>query len=277
MPGTVRAMKVLFVGDTHANPIWWHEVVEPLAERIDADAIIQLGDFGYWPSVDGEFFAQMVRECAVPVYFCDGNHEHHDVLARDVAAARDRHRIVDPTAAVPLGGALRFLPRGARLRLGSVSFCAVGGAVSIDRASRTPGRDWFAEERVSDDDVALAAAGGHADVMLCHDAPGGWAIPNLPAPAEMSMRAQLELPASGEHRMRLRAAFEAISPSVVVHGHYHSRYRLEVDEAWGPVTVEGLDCDGSPGAFAAMDCDDGPVLRNLSVRLEVASGAGPLG
>lgn len=41
--------RVLLVGDSHADVMWWRYVVAPTAERLDVDAIVQLGDFGRRP------------------------------------------------------------------------------------------------------------------------------------------------------------------------------------------------------------------------------------
>lgn len=261
-------MKVLFVGDTHANIGWWDNVVSAVARQVGAEAVVQVGDFGFEPGPVGGAFRAAVSRTGVPVYFLDGNHEHHDYLDAVVADARIAEGITDSSAPVPVGDGLWYLPRGGRVQFGPVQFCALGGAHSIDRAYRRPGFSWFEQETVSDADIAVAVAGGVADVLLCHDAPSGWPIPGLPAPATMSDAFQAELPACGEHRIRLREPYEAVRPAIVIHGHYHSRYRTVVPEPWGDVTVEGLDCDGTPGAFTVIDCVNPPKLTNVTIDLE---------
>ena len=261
-------MKVLFVGDTHGNGHWWDAVVSPVAARVGADAVVQVGDFGFWPGEEGRWFLDAVADTGVPVYFCDGNHEHHDHLAEVVTDARRRTGIGDLREPVPVGEQLWYLPRGGRIQFGPVQLCSLGGAHSIDRAYRTPGSSWFDAEHVTDDDLAEACAGGRCDVLVTHDAPSGWAVPGLPAASEMSAAMQLELPAAHAHRMRLREAYEALQPSVVVHGHYHSRYRTTVTEPWGEVTVEGLDCDGTTGAFSSMECSTTPELHTVTITLQ---------
>lgn len=265
--GTVVAVKVLLVGDTHGNAHWWDAVVSPVAAQVEADAVVQVGDFGFWPGEEGRWFLDAVADTGVPVYFCDGNHEHHTHLAEVTAAARDMHSITDRTEPVPVGKNLWYLPRGGRVSFGPVRFCALGGAHSIDRPYRTPGSSWFAAEAVTDDDLAEVRTGGRCDVMLCHDAPSGWTIPGLPDVAAMPGEMQLEIPAANAHRIRIREAYEALQPSVVVHGHYHSRYRTQLTEEWGQVTVEGLDCDGTPGAFSVVECSAAPQLHTVNVTL----------
>jgi Icc-related predicted phosphoesterase len=144
---------------------------------------------------------------------------------------------------------------------------ACGGAVSIDQGTSTPGASWFPEERISTADQHRVAAGGVADVLVCHDAPSGWAIPGVADPASFHESWQRHLPAAYEHRMILRAAYEAVQPRVVIHGHYHTRYRHLAEETWGTVVIDGLAGDGDPGAFVAIDCTDSPELRDVSISL----------
>lgn len=210
-------MMILIVGDSHGNGPWWTDTVEPLAARLDVDAIVQVGAFGYWPSRHGPTFQALVGAGDRPVYFIDGNHEHHSQLAGDVTAARHRHGIDDPTAPVPLRGNLTYLPRGGRVSFDGVRFAACGGAVSIDRLQRFQGATWFLEEQITDDDLELLAAGGPADVLLTHDAPAGHPIPRLRPRWQLPDLWQPLVPRSEEHRHGARAALEAVQPALVAH------------------------------------------------------------
>jgi predicted phosphodiesterase len=255
---------VLLVGDTHANPTWWHQVVKAEAARLDVDAIVVLGDFGWWPHDTA--FRKSVQEFQIPTWFLDGNHEHHHDLAAAVATARNRMGIDDPTSPVQLDGNLGYLPRGARFSVGDVSVACVGGTHSIDRTHRTAGVDWFAEERLDDVDIQRASQYGHVDVLLCHDAPAGWEIPGLRPDAQLPPTWQTERPICREHRQRLREIFVALTPRHVVHGHYHSAYSLDVVEAWGTVHVDGLDCDDEPHSLATLSHDAGtPVISRVDL------------
>lgn len=53
------------------------------------------------------------------------------------------------------------------------------GAISVARRWRTPGRSWWAEERISRNDADAAIAGGPVNVMVSHDAPNGVTIPGI--------------------------------------------------------------------------------------------------
>lgn len=184
-PIPAAPVRVLCVGDTHSNLPAWSMDVEAAIAHEAADLVIQVGDFGWWPS-RAQGFIDRAAAAPVPVYFIDGNHEHHIELADAVARTRATTGQVD--GPVPLAGNLSYLPRGTRLALGGVTVCVMGGAHSIDRASLHPGRGWFPQEAIGDADIERAEQGGPADVLISHDAPAGWTIPNLaPRPAAVEM------------------------------------------------------------------------------------------
>lgn len=258
-------MRVLLVGDLHGNTAWLTRTVIPTAVRESVDRILALGDFGWWPTPEvaldadgrsvtapGNEFIEAARQSPIPIWWIDGNHEHHDDLARRRSKAVD-----DGSGARSLGGNLTHLGRGARLDLAGVQAVVCGGAHSIDRQLRVPGRSWFEAERITDTDIARCIAGGPADILFSHDAPAGWDIPGLIPDDVLPPRLRAELPACWSHRRALGEVFEAVRPELVVHGHYHSGYAVTVAQPWGPVAVRGLDCDGTAANLARLDCNDG--------------------
>jgi hypothetical protein len=251
--------RVLCVGDTHGNLAWWRNVVVEVASRLNVDAIVQVGDFGYWPGpLDGDLFIEQVKESPLPVLFLDGNHENHPALRADSGYPN--------RTPVLLGGNLWYLPRGARCQLAGTEALAMGGARSIDRDSRTPGKSWFWEEAVDEDDIA-AAGQAEAGILLCHDAPSGWTIPGLAPDHELPLSWQLERPTCEEHRDRLREVVELVEPRILIHGHYHQAYSATSAERWGAMQIEGLSEDGSSGAFATLTASpDGPRVGRVTWR-----------
>lgn len=235
--------QVALVGDTHANAVWTRRVIGALGAE-GVDVVVQLGDFGWWP---GMGFAEEVSRAAVAagvvVCFLDGNHENHEHL-RFHASLRDPDR--GPADPVEMHPSLWYLPRGCAWEWRGVRFRALGGAYSIDHASRTPGYDLFpAEEAPSAVDAERAMAGGTADVLLCHDYPAlGYALRGRPL-AEADDRASRQV------QDMLAQVAEAVRPKLVVHGHWHHAYTVERDG----ITVVGLDCDGTDQAVALLDLD----------------------
>jgi len=253
-------MRILVVGDTHGNRRWWETEVLPRAERAEADLICQLGDFGYWPQRHGPAreFIKTVAESPIPVLFLDGNHEDHVSLRAAVAEVRARTPL-NPTSPVPLGGSLLYLPRGARLVWGGVRVAALGGAHSIDRLMRTPGLDWFKEESIDLDDLELLASGGSVDVLLTHDVPAGAPVQGLPL-EEMPNAWRGEIPDALAHRILVQQGLDAVRPSVLLHGHFHTSWHHRLERPWGVCDVHGLDRDTTgAAAFALLECGDGKV------------------
>lgn len=242
-------MRVLLVGDTHGNSMWWSNVVERAALYTEADAICQLGDFGFWPS--SEDFIGLTRKSQVPVFFIDGNHEHHEALS---AACGDDMSSPD---LISLGGNLFYMPRGSRVSWGGVKVAALGGARSIDRAWRTPGHDWFYQEAVTTEDLKRLACAGEAQILLCHDAPLCADVPLSPRKS-LSLVWQAELATCEAHREIIDAALDAVKPELLMHGHYHVRWSGKVSRDWGECQIEGLAEDGSGFKnLAVLDCSNG--------------------
>jgi hypothetical protein len=238
----------LFVGDTHADAGWLKFVVLPTAVKMGITTIIQVGDFGYWP--DSRKFMQVVKTArakfGVDVWFIDGNHEHFTTLNRNVRAAQVAAGVPEGNREpVELSPGFIYLPRGSRITVAGRSVACVGGAASIDRADRIVGTSWFPEERINDSDIAAVAAGGHTDILITHDAPAGWHIPGVMSEGPLPSSWYAELPSCDEHRGRVREVLELVTPSTLIHGHYHSPYQRRSAEGWGTLDTFGLDCNDS--------------------------------
>jgi Calcineurin-like phosphoesterase superfamily domain len=226
--------RIAFAGDWHANARWAEAAVE-YASRQGADVIVHVGDFGY------DFRASFVRSLdralsasGMSLLFVDGNHENFPVLLR--YPVRDN-------GLRELTSRIWHLPRGFRWTWGTTSLLAVGGAHSVDRPWREAGISWWSAETLTDTDVARAVAGGPADVLISHDCPSGVEIPGLAETAHLWPADQIA--AADAHRRRLRAVVDAVRPRTVWHGHFHRRYSATADLGYGPVVVQGLDCDGT--------------------------------
>jgi hypothetical protein len=83
-------------------------------------------------------------------------------------------------------GRLYHLPRGYRWKWHGRRWLACGGGVSLDRACRRGGIDWWPQEEISDLQEAALIGAGVADVMVCHDCPAAVAhsFPRPPAAQE---------------------------------------------------------------------------------------------
>lgn len=134
------------------------------------------------------------------------------------------------------------LPRGYRWEMWDKTWMAVGGAYSVDSHLRKPGKSWWPEEVLSDEDVEYASRPGGVDVMLSHDCPWGVDIPGLDPLAWPKH----QLDKAHDHQRLLREVVDVTRPSFIVHGHMHVSYWGGLEYSDGKrATVRGLDCDGS--------------------------------
>lgn len=240
--------RVTFAGDFHGEAGWARHVLRA-AKRDGAGALVQLGDFGLWPGRAGMRFLHEVSAAAaavqLPLLWLDGNHEDFDQLATYPVGATGLRRI-RPW--------IWHLPRGFRWNWAGLRFGALGGATSLDRPHRTPGVSWWPQEEITWAQAQNVIDGGPVDVLLTHDCPAGVTIPGLPPE---SVWDPAELRRANGHRELLRSVVDAVAPTHLFHGHFHSRYDAELPLPGGPVlSVTGLDKDSSMGrGYLTVDLD----------------------
>lgn len=230
--------RIAVAGDWHANTGWAYDACR-WAIHEGADAIVHLGDFGYYFQPQYlHMLDQALSYAGVPLLFVDGNHEDHRWLARQPLDERGLRRLSDW---------VWHLPRGFRWTWAGLRFLALGGAHSVDSIwRRREGHLWQREERITVDDVVRAADGGPADVLVAHDCPAGVPIPGIDVDrVDAPQWPQIELLRAEEHRGILRGVVEAVQPRAIWHGHYHVAYEAYADFGYGPVLTVGLDCDGT--------------------------------
>jgi predicted phosphodiesterase len=228
--------RIAFVGDLHMNAQWARRAIRHAAER-GAEVIVHLGDFGY--TFDAKYMRVLNRtlsETGVPLLFVDGNHECFTTLLRYPIRDNGLRQLTDW---------VWHLPRGFRWTWDGVRFLALGGAHSVDRPYRVPGTSWWSEETIGRGDVARVMQGGPADVLISHDCPVGVTIPGIDDRSTPAPFPPAEMQRAHEHRQLMRSTIGAVRPSMIWHGHYHVRYQTVTDLGWGPVVVNGLDCDDS--------------------------------
>lgn len=234
--------RVMFAGDWHGNTDWAvHCIALAGLERVDA--IVQLGDFGIWPGVSGQRYLD-VLEMALTVegltlYFLDGNHEDFPQL-QAFPVGGDGLGVVRPH--------IRHLPRGHRWSWANLSFLALGGATSLDRDIRLEGRDWWPAEAITAAQAERAMAGGHADIMLTHDAPHDVEIPGLSAGWSPTA-----LRAADRHRQLLSTVVDVVDPEFLLHGHFHSFHKTMRSNG---TMVIGLGTDGEARNTMVWDLQD---------------------
>lgn len=255
-------MRLLIIGDTHANTSWVRNYVYPVALTVGADAIVQLGDFGAWEHTgEGVEFMDQVGAAAqaagIPLYWLHGNHDKHSHTIKRYKRDQQGFR--------PCREYVLYIPQGHTWRWSGVSMRAFGGAYSVDkdwrveRDSRQGRRDflWFPEEEMTDSQMTgmLATDSSPKDIVFSHDKPfsskPGWN--------------RKDIAGCIPNQLRLERALRVHKPAWWFHGHLHYYYR---DIVRGPdfqTTVLGLDPDGTaaeqfwkaPQTWALADLHDG--------------------
>lgn len=231
--------KYLFVGDTHADLDFAANAAAMAAEH-DATMIV-LGDWGFiWPksnqvaSLARELKLAGEREARDPVTmrFIDGNHDWHPVLRRyldgkESGPMKDAEGKPHANIIYQSRGSVYEDEDGTR-------FLFVGGAPSIDRASRTEGLSWWPEETMTEEEFQKALdVEGPIHVLVTHDAP------DLPPGYEPKGFPEFRKRAARSMAM-VFSLIEKHRPELHVHGHWHTWYRRPNGN--GTLTV-GLDCN----------------------------------
>jgi Calcineurin-like phosphoesterase len=245
---------IVVAGDWHSNEAWALSVIRRVPGLLASESrrlILQLGDFGIWPDAEGHAYLARVSaalaEVDAELWFIDGNHEDFPQLrqlAKDGGTTSDGREVIKSR--------LFHLPRGYRWTWHGRGWLACGGGVSLDRADRTEGVDWWPEEEITDGQEAAVIAGGHAEVLASHDCPAGVAHTFGRPPSSWD---PADLARGDAHRRRLQRIADAVQPAYVLHGHLHRAYQRVAYFGSGPVQVTGLDADNRLRNFAVLNVE----------------------
>jgi Calcineurin-like phosphoesterase len=219
----------LFLGDTHGDMEFAVKAVELAADH--GAEIIQLGDWSFlWPRADKlRELSWLLMEHEVIMRFIDGNHDDHPRL-----------QALAPTpVATQIAPYVIYQPRGSvHEDEDGTRFLFLGGAPSIDKAFRTPGKSWWPEETITEFEFELAmSADGPIHVVVTHDAPAfppGYGPKGDDVFVEQSRRSMA----------MIAEVLEQHEPEFHVHGHWHERYTRGV--------THGLDCNHGRLSSATM-------------------------
>jgi hypothetical protein len=247
--------RIMVAGDWHGNGPWATHVIGRLAELLRGNSIptiVHLGDFGVWAGQHGDRYLQDVslalRHANALLYFVDGNHE--DFRRLQAALEHAERTMLPGRSSIPVENGIQWMRRGARWTWQGRRWLACGGAVSLDKAARTEGHDWWPEEEITAAEEQEIIAAGPADVIVTHDCPAGVRHSFPPPPYWWDVR---DMARSDAHQERLQRIVDAVQPRWILHGHLHRSYARTVDFGYGPVQVTGLNCDGQAGNYAVLN------------------------
>ncbi|WP_028644595.1 metallophosphoesterase [Nocardioides sp. URHA0020] len=248
------------IGDWHGDRSWANARLQSLGER-GVSVALHAGDFGIWPGPSGKAFLQSVEKvCArydIAVLVTPGNHEHWSRINQLWENPKNREADGERRP-LYLTEHVAVLPRGYRWSMHGRSFVSLGGAPSVDFLSRRQGKDWWPEEQMTQEDVDRTIAGGYADVMITHDAPGPpWAtraVEDIVTTNPMSWTDRA-LSYATEGRDLVTAAFLGVAPRLQVHAHYHcsGQRTVTLSGAGYDTEIWSLDCNGKAGNMRLLD------------------------
>lgn len=238
--------RVWLVGDLHGNA-GWIQTLLPAMRRFDPTirTILQVGDYGFDHSGRGthpvDFWAE--KSGIERVLVTLGNHEAWAKISPAQEAT--------PSRAIRMSEVVWLLPRPFRFTIAGRKVLSLGGASSVDKAFRTPGKDWFEDELITEEMENAAIAGGAADVLLTHESP-------VDAPPEVLAIIASNpdgyppdsLAISAAQRERVERVSNAVRPALHLHGHMHTYGSIDFDNGR---RVVSLDRDTRAGNAGILD------------------------
>lgn len=244
------------IGDAHSNTDFLIDAASALVEA-GCDQLVSVGDFGLvWDGSSGERRKLRRLDAALEImdrvlWVVDGNHENHSrVAALPIDSAGFRWA----------GERIAFLPRGHRATTpGGRVVAFLGGACSVDRRSRVPGRTWWPAEAIGEDDLERLGT-EPADVLIGHDSPQSVALTDRLA-GERGDWDPGDLAYAEAGQASFHKAFLTLHPRVAVGGHYHRHLdvveRFVADGTVFESRVIVLDMERQHGSAAVLDMDGG--------------------
>lgn len=192
------------MGDIHGE---WGKM-NTLINKKKPTIVFQCGDLGYFPKWQGKFYTDSMGNRrqfksepnvgSTKVYWCGGNHEDWDSL--------------DALENNEIWPNVFYMKRNSVLTLNdgrNVLF--IGGALSIDKAWRTPGDSWFAQETISQKDI-FELPDVQVDIVISHTAPQSFPC--------VDEKVEFEHDCS---RDALDYVLQKYHPKLWYFGHFHAR------------------------------------------------------
>jgi hypothetical protein len=237
--------RVIVAGDWHGNLKWSMIQLSAMRQAVpDEDVLFVLhaGDFGLWPGSNfADCIGNFADELNIKVMVTPGNHEDYEQIKSRRYWSADGIRSAHPVT---------VLDRGTRWQWHGRTWLSAGGAASPDQRFRIPGRSWWPEEELADDEVTAITADGAVDVLLTHDV--GTVVPlglqPWPQVWGEAARSKCDM-----HRTRMDRLAAGVQPSRWLFGHYHLFTERNVEAPWGMVKATGLDMDGATKNWGVLN------------------------
>lgn len=147
---------IALLGDIHGDFFMLSQKAHQAKEK-GATALIQVGDFGYYPRL----LAKLRQlDLPLPVYWIDGNHEMHELFLDSEETQTHENCF--------------FVPRGSVLNIDGRRIAFMGGASSVDKDTRLMyGMHWSPLENIRAQDMSrmrdeLSKVDNKVDMFITH-------------------------------------------------------------------------------------------------------------
>lgn len=247
--------RVWVCGDFHGN-VGWLQTLLPALHRYDRGitTILHAGD--WW--MDSRAVDYWSRRSGIErILVTLGNHEPYN----EYTPLLEAH----PGRAIRVSQFVWLLPRPWRLEIHGREILSLGGAASVDRKWRTPGKDWWDDERILDEHV-VAASARSADVMVTHESPDDTPVAQVAALLRCNPNGFPDdaLKESAASRAQVDKVWTAVNPKLLFHGHMHVAGSGTTADGHSVVSLGRDAAEGNAALLDLVDMSvDIPSLRVL--------------
>ena len=203
---------ILFLGDIHGS----FETLarsQEIVERVGAQAVIQVGDFGLFSSNEKDFY-EIVQNFRIPTFFIDGNHDD-----------TDRWCNVQKIQRVFENLPLFYIPRGTVMELDNRQIAFMGGAGSIDKKIRIENKMYWREtENISQVDIDKFyenTYGKTIDIFVTHCPPSS--VVKKHFDKSRFSEFQVNTNWQDENELVIEQLWKDIGSPMIISGHMHTR------------------------------------------------------
>jgi hypothetical protein len=214
--------------------------------------LLHVGDFGLdWPGAERGRYEKklnsLLLERGAVLIVSPGNHDHLSAI---------NLLDVQEDGLISWRSNIKVLPKGGRTVISGLRVGGLGGALSVDKARRREGRDWWANEEPTVAQAERLIAGGDLDVLITHDVPAG-------VPMKPGLDLSPEIVAHADRtRVLLRETVDRLVPHHVFCGHWHQRLISEIEHPDGRVTrVDVLASEQAKAGNGVLVYPGEPPLR----------------
>lgn len=221
-------MNICLLSDTHGDYHYTIKQLQDIRKKVTGSIrIIQLGDFGFIGfNNDNDKKLKMLNNYLyvndINIDFIDGNHE--DFVRMKSEYGLDIHL---PKKQTVLSN-IDYIGRCTTELINNELVMYMGGAGSFDKANRIPGKDWFMDEVITDEDIDRVVK---CDILISHDSPIGSILSNKHIDSTLH---------TDYTKYQYSKVFNKCKPSKVYHGHQHITYEERYVDYVNDCQVIGL-------------------------------------